>query len=61
MKLNGKVIDFPLPKPDPKPEVKVYTCSCGSQQWFLTPDGRCICAGCDRVTSRLVCYDVDQR
>jgi hypothetical protein len=44
-----------------KPDLAVYTCQCGSQLWFLTPDGRCICGGCDRMTTRLVCYDVEPR
>ncbi len=50
----GTVVQF---KPS-KPEQMVYTCECGSQAWLLTPDGRCICAECDRLTTRLVCYDV---
>jgi hypothetical protein len=40
-------------------ELSVYECQCGSQQWFLTPDGRCICAGCNQMTKRLICYDVE--
>jgi hypothetical protein len=52
--LNGNVVAIPQ---KPKP-LQVYTCGCGSQQWFLLADGQCVCAGCNCVSKRLVCYDV---
>lgn len=55
----GEIVQL-KPKPA-KPELFVYTCQCGAQLWFLTPDGQCICSGCDRMTKRLICYDVEPR
>lgn len=42
-----------------QPEFPVYTCQCGVQLWFLTPDGRCICSGCNHAALRLICYDAE--
>lgn len=53
----GEVVQL---KPAPvKTEMQVYQCECGSQLWFLTPDGRCICSQCNQMTKRLICYDVN--
>lgn len=54
----SNVVEF-KPRVASKPELAVYTCECNSQTWFLLPDGRCICAGCERMTKRLICYDVE--